>query len=244
MKKWFEYQLENVTDRSRWAESYTPVTNLHAHLADDFDNVKRWFLRALAAADPAIDRGQRVMAYESYISMIENCYTDDTVRKNVRTWFTDPEFALLCNQPSYDFVELNKHMPDFSSRLCQAMQVHYSDSRVFLQVQQPGYISPLHIDARRHLAGTEQKTEDGRGFANRQNADYDRWFIFLEDWIMGQVLQMGTEFIKWRAGDVYYWNVRDVPHALTNIGYEPRYLILLKARKIRCKDRNLPTVDQ
>ena len=233
MKKFFEYQLANCSDRARWIESYRPVANMAQEFDQDFKAIKAFYQLCLEGKVSGFVQGKLLMAYDEYITMIEKTYADPVIQQNIRHWARDPEFTFLVDHPSHDFVALKNHMPDTCQRLCQRMQIDYNTSWIGLQVQQSGYISALHIDARRHLNGGERTGEAaGHRFENQENADYHRWIVFLDDWKMGQVLQFGTEFLKWLAGDAFYWNVRDVPHALANIGYEPRFLLLIKGNKI------------
>ena len=60
---------------------------------------------------------------------------------------------------------------------------------------------------------------------NEDPSQIARFFIFLQDWKPGQFIQMGTTFLKWRKGDLMWFDWPHIPHASANAGWEPRCLI-------------------
>ena len=78
-------------------------------------------------------------------------------------------------------------------------------------IQFPGELLNLHIDKQYEM--------------NEDASKVARFFIFLEDWKPGHFMHMGTTFVKWRRGDLLWFDWKNMPHASANAGWEPRCLI-------------------
>ena len=86
-----------------------------------------------------------------------------------------------------------------------------------INVQYPGQMAPLHIDACKKL--------------NKNPEDFDRVLIFLTDWSIGQVFGCGEESITgWKSGDCYTFDSKD-QHFSANTGMETKYTIVLSGLK-------------
>ena len=85
------------------------------------------------------------------------------------------------------------------------------DSKGAFHIQYPGELLNLHIDKQYEMNDDPSKVA--------------RFFIFLEDWKPGQFMQMGTSMVKWRKGDLMWFDWPNMPHASANAGWEPRCLI-------------------
>ena len=85
------------------------------------------------------------------------------------------------------------------------------DSKQAFHIQYPGELLNLHIDKQYEM--------------NDDPGKVARFFIFLEDWKPGHFLQMGTSMVKWRKGDLLWFDWPNMPHASANAGWEPRCLI-------------------
>lgn len=81
------------------------------------------------------------------------------------------------------------------------------DTKGAFHIQYPGEMLNLHIDKHAELGDPEKVV---------------RFIIFLEDWKPGQVFMMGNEFLRWRKGDIYWFDWLNIPHATANCGWEPR----------------------
>ena len=211
MKKWYEYQLSQISEHNCWQNhEYAPIKNIFNEMKNDFDFLKKEYHALCKENDPKLGRGGPLVGSNNYIDYIKKHYDDPIVKENANAWCTDPQFKNLLTLPSIDQLDITIHYPDIAKRLCTLLDRDFDYCRANLQVQPPGYVSPLHIDA-----------------MIKRPQDRGRLFVLLDDWAMGQVFQMGDKFIKWRAGDVFTWELRDVPHALANIGYYHRFAILL-----------------
>ena len=79
--------------------------------------------------------------------------------------------------------------------------------------QDPGQILPWHQD--RFFFLKNQYPEDSRPIW--------RFLMFMEDWKMGHVLQVGDSFLHhWHQGDVYVWQP-GMHHVSANIGLETKW---------------------
>jgi hypothetical protein len=85
------------------------------------------------------------------------------------------------------------------------------NSKQAFHIQYPGELLNLHIDKQYEMNDDPQQVA--------------RFFIFLEDWKPGQFMHMGTSFVKWRKGDLLWFDWPNMPHASANAGWEPRCLI-------------------
>ena len=75
--------------------------------------------------------------------------------------------------------------------------------------QHPGQIFPLHFDRPK--------------YENNKIKNERRAIIFLTEWKDGQVVQLGSEFIKWTPFiEMYAWDHVNVKHGSANFGYEDR----------------------
>ena len=90
-------------------------------------------------------------------------------------------------------------------------QLALEDSKQAFHIQFPGELLNLHIDKQYEM--------------NEDPSKVARFFIFLEDWKPGHFLQMGTSMVKWRKGDLLWFDWPNMPHASANAGWEPRCLI-------------------
>jgi hypothetical protein len=230
MRKWFEYQLEKIVDNKDWSISYKPITNFGNEFDIDFEQIKEFYYAWRSQQSfhtPKVAISNRLVGAENYAKYISDFYDDEYIASHIQEWCRDKNYLTLIDQPSVDRVDLLKHFPNISEKLCKRLNVTYDYCQITCQVQPPGYISPLHIDSRKTIYPKE-----GEKFDPRQTPDHSRWIIFMEDWQPGQAFEMGFKYIKWKKGDVFFWDTKDVPHALANMGYWDRFLILIYARSL------------
>ena len=90
-------------------------------------------------------------------------------------------------------------------------QLGLENTKQAFHIQYPGEMLNLHIDKQYEMNDNPKKVA--------------RFFIFLEDWKPGHFMHMGTSFVKWRKGDVLWFDWPNMPHASANAGWEPRCLI-------------------
>jgi hypothetical protein len=226
MRQWYEYQMQHIVKDDFLFDEFLPITNILNQSKHMFDFLKKEYIECKNSNDKKLIQGRSLVGHNGYAQYLKNYYNDSYIEKNIESWCADPDYQQLMTLPSIDVIDIKEHYSDIGQHFCQLLNREYNNSKVRLQVQPPGYVSPLHIDTQKSL----NPEKIGR-FNLDDTMDYDRFLIFFDDWQTGQVVQMNTQFIQWKAGDVYSWALRDVPHALANIGYYNRYCILLFAEE-------------
>tara|TARA_R110001599_G_scaffold5047_1_gene25451 strand:- start:39 stop:689 length:651 start_codon:yes stop_codon:yes gene_type:complete len=118
----------------------------------------------------------------------------------------------LDNAWDYNLVDSNQH-----SQLYETAKVFgLEDLFVEFHVQRPGQMHPLHMDL--VALGGSQEVDRSKKVI--------RLFVMLEDWKAGQVLMFGADnMVKWKRGDVIYFDWYNVPHGTCNFGHHDRPLL-------------------
>ena len=93
--------------------------------------------------------------------------------------------------------------------------------RFLIHVQKPGQMHVWHVDP---VYGNGLWDEDGEEWKQKNLV---RFFIMLDDWRPGQFMQFGSEFLRWKRGDVIFFRWQDVPHGTANTGHYNRPLLQL-----------------
>jgi len=84
-----------------------------------------------------------------------------------------------------------------------------------VHVQMPGQTWTAHVDK---LAKWSEDQPD----------NIFRFMIFLHDYEFGHFVQYGNEILtKYRAGDLYTWDHKNVPHCTGNAGVTPRSTMVI-----------------
>lgn len=227
MKKWFEYQLEHqVIDRD-WDHSYRPYTNISAVTDPYIQELKDLYNNLRGNKDPVLHDDHNLVGSIEYADYVAETYDDPVIKANIHDWCRDPEYLSLIDHHSLFKIYIREIKPDLCRDIFSSLGLQEQDGRIALHIQPPGSISPLHIDSIKSLNRDRQCL-----YKVNQDPDYIRYMVFLEDWQWGQVWQFGTEFVKWKSGDVFYWRLNDVPHATANAGYHTRFSFLVKGRPI------------
>ena len=105
-------------------------------------------------------------------------------------------------------------LPDSLIRLGESLKLKHPDIRVHQQM--PGQVAPIHVDTFcSHPAMDQDPTLDV--------SELRRFVIQLTDWDWGHFWAFGNNtWSQWKAGDVVYFESRDVIHCTANAGKEPR----------------------
>ena len=104
-------------------------------------------------------------------------------------------------------------MPDYVIQVAELLNLH-NPGFVFYKMETLD-IMPTHVDHYNTYCKVFNKERD----------EVRRAIVFLEDWKPGHFMHMGTSFVKWRKGDVLWFDWPNMPHASANAGWEPRCLI-------------------
>lgn len=223
MKKWFDYQMINQVKNHDWDQYSTPVTNVNHLFRDEFKSIKENYRKGLYWVNFT-----RFFSDEAYYSKAGGKEID---RSDLYDMVNDPEFQYLMDHNRMHVFSLAPE-EDVAIRhkLEDLLGLERDGSKLVVHAQEPGHMISLHIDRIRY--------EDYTGIKNPldQEPIHLRYLTFFDDWQWGQFFQLGTDLLKWHAGDIYTWHPRDVPHGSCNVGYETRFLLCLTGKKIYAKD--------
>lgn len=87
--------------------------------------------------------------------------------------------------------------------------------------QLPGHQVPVHVDTFESYPGREK-------YPYLDLSQVIRVAVALSDWDLGHIWQIGnTPWIQWKAGDVIYSDMINLPHWTANCGGTPRYTMLV-----------------
>lgn len=120
-----------------------------------------------------------------------------------------------------DFVVYRQHVVDRVTPVFNSLGelLGLVDGQTNIQTQTTGMMLHLHIDS---LTGLRK----GRKDHSHNTGDSDEWgrcFVMLEDWMPGHIIQFGNTYVKpWRAGDIIWFDWRNIPHSTANTGPWPR----------------------
>ena len=214
MKKWFEYQLEHqVVDRD-WDKYARPVGNLNSVLAKTLAQIKENYYT------------------NKYDTHLKSYFTDqgyqdaaggtDVPAETLAEWINDPAYAGLVGRNGIDVFRLKGEEDRLLKMLfAKKLGLELDTLGLAVHLQQPGQMLGMHVDRVKNVDINLEKAELSA------EPKHTRYLVFFDDWQWGQVFQMGTEFLKWQAGDVFTWKSRDVPHGTANVGYEPRFMLVI-----------------
>ena len=135
---------------------------------------------------------------------------DGLIERDFREWGYRENMVQY--QRTYD-------VPDSLRRVAEQLHLKHPDIRIHRQM--PGMVAPIHADAYcSHPAIHEDPTLNV--------AELRRFIIQLTDWDWGHTWCFGNSaWLQWRAGDVVYFESRDVVHCTSNAGKEPRVSMIV-----------------
>mgnify|MGYP006076840403 CR=1 FL=1 len=135
----------------------------------------------------------------------------------VTEWLDDPVFSCY-KETVVEFSPLDRSEISIRDYLSNLLNLSINTTSIFLQDQQPGGITPLHLDGKKHMQ-----------YNLKEDEEYliERYIIFLEDQHPGQFWQINEDFIKWKKGDILTWDQSTSPHATANAGYYNRPVIMV-----------------
>ena len=118
------------------------------------------------------------------------------------------------------YYEATRVIPPTVHKMVGLLGMDIPDPRIHRQ--KPGGMIPMHIDTyKSHSARAVQ--------GEKYNIDaVERFAIALEDWKIGHLWLIGaTPWVKWRAGEIIFSRMRDVPHCTANCSIFPRHTLLV-----------------
>jgi hypothetical protein len=131
---------------------------------------------------------------------------DDSIGNDFKKW--GYKESLIQYERTWD-------VPEMFLNIAAQLKLKHPDVRIHRQV--PGQMAPIHVDTfSSHPAILEDPTLDV--------SKLRRFIIQLSDWDWGHYWSFGNNtWTQWRAGDVAYFESRDVPHSTANAGKSIRY---------------------
>ncbi len=229
MKRWFEHQLRNQRNPNYVLGSATqPVANVYQSMQSVFEHIRS------ICHSPQVS-SQTVAAFDRSIGYPELLAKNgaDVDLDTLQSWIYDDSFADLLTRPSHELVTFNnvRDIALILQTFCQAMKFEYRMTQVCsygvkMHVQHPGQMFPLHIDRPWH----NDFHVDVHSL--RQVPSHQRYLVFMEDQQPGQLFQMDLDHLQWRAGDVFTWDAASTMHGSANMGYWPRYMLLITLKNL------------
>lgn len=226
MKKYYEYLLKNqVTDRN-WDLAAYPIKNINSALSGLFSKIEHDVLSG------------KVKAF------MENVYTDpDYIRRTVAT--TDNEISedqylewaaelpYLLEHHGHKYVrKFGSNEAELKATIARELGLIPESVAIRLQIEEPGHYFMLHLDRHKYK---EWNVESGKSYNYDTLEEFHKhsiFIVFMKDWSHGQAVQMGDNFLKWRAGDVFTWDYRNIPHGTSNFGYDTNYIFVITGNKL------------
>ncbi len=135
---------------------------------------------------------------------------DGLIERDFREWGYKEDMVQY--QRSYN-------VPPSLMRVAEQLHLLHPDVRIHRQI--PGQVAPIHADAYcSHPAIHADPTLNV--------AELRRFIIQLSDWDWGHIWCFGNNaWLQWRAGDVVYFESRDIIHCTANAGKEPRISMIV-----------------
>jgi len=102
------------------------------------------------------------------------------------------------------------------------------DIKIHLQDQVPGQMTVIHMDTAR--SENEYLDNNGQPLSEKQRRErLVTCFIMLDDWYPGQVMLMGSHhWVRWKKGDIMYFNWQHLPHGTANFGHNLRPMLFVR----------------
>lgn len=141
------------------------------------------------------------------------------------------EEAKFVSSHSFERYPLPQEVVD---RFGKAFGLKYPQAR--MQGQEPGVMATMHLDDLDigYMNPYEPSlprlpfTDEEREAFKRDPHQAVRFLIMLEDARIGQGIMFEDQAVtNWKAGDTFYWDWVNTPHATFNTSFWPRFLIRL-----------------
>ncbi len=226
MKKWVDYQHKHQIKDWDWNYAQNPVANLSKKLSPHFDHVIQSYKNETL---PAFF--ENVFIRPDYIARTAATTGGDVSEEQFKAWLA--EYFDLVGGHGHKYI---RNFGDSESAIysivSEALGLDPASTRIRVQVEEPGHYFMMHIDRHKYQ---EWEVDDPKKYVYDKNVDFHKhsiYIIFFEDWAQGQAFQMGDNFLKWKSGDVFNWNYRNIPHGSSNFGYETNFVMVITGNKI------------
>lgn len=225
MKKWVDYQLKNQVKEWDWDYAQHPTANLADKLAPHFAYIEQGFKDETL---PAFF--ENVFTNKDYINRTSATTDGEVSEEQFRAWLTEYMDLVSGHGHKYirSFGDSNQAVYDIVN---EAFDLDPANTKIRVQVEEPGHYFMMHIDRHKYQ---EWEVDDPKKYVYDKNTDFHKhsiFIIFFKDWAQGQAFQMGNNFLKWKSGDVFNWNYRNIPHGTSNFGYENNFVMVITGNK-------------
>jgi hypothetical protein len=211
VKYWYDYQIKNQVVNFDWHAATKPIANIKHDLESLITELKLRYSRG------ELDKEDGNFFSKEYVDTIE-CPGLDS--EEIKKLFFDSEYKDVVDNSNIDRpiipADIRREIEELSYK---KFNLRPGTVSMGIQLQHPGQFVLLHIDRPKFQDYKIPLTD------LQQDPVSTKILIFCDDWQYGQAFQMGKEFIKWKAGDVYTWNQRDVPHGSANFGFDSRWIL-------------------
>lgn len=227
MKKWVEYQLKHQVKDFDWDYAQYPCANLADKLAPHSEYIINGF-----NDESLISFYENVFIRSDYIARTAATTDGEVSETQFRAWLT--EYMDLVNGHGHKYIrEFGASNQAVYDIVNESLELDPASTRIRVQVEEPGHYFMMHLDRHKYQ---EWEVDDPKKYVYDKNDDFHKhsiFIIFLKDWAQGQVFQMGNNFLKWQAGDVFHWNYRNIPHGTCNFGYDTNFVMVITGNKIK-----------
>ncbi|GAB4018598.1 MAG: hypothetical protein Fur0010_19870 [Bdellovibrio sp.] len=135
---------------------------------------------------------------------------DGLIEKDFRDWGYKEDMCQY--QRTYN-------VPEIFVKMAEQLHLYKPDIRIHRQM--PGMVAPIHADA--YCSHPDIDCDPSKHVGEMR-----RFIIQLTDWDWGHFWNFGnTPWVQWKAGDVVYFESRDVVHCTANAGKEPRVTMIV-----------------
>lgn len=224
MKKYFDWLFENQCKSQDWEDFNQPIANVLDDMSWFFDHVRDGHR---AGSIPS--NFENTFYRQDWMDKTAAGSNSGFTSQELHDWIHDPRYKHLMDHAGID--KINQFSDDVAERvrsiMAQRLDLVQEDIEFYCHNEGPGMIFPLHFD--RHRWGRFTVTESNQAY----DPNYNLYLIFFDDWKPGQCFQMGDQFIRWKAGDVYSWNHVNTPHGSCNFGFEDRYTLLVNGKSLK-----------
>jgi len=226
MKKWVEYQLKNQVKDWEWDYAQYPVANLADKLAPHIEYIERGFQDGTLTS-----LFENVFVYPEYIKRTAATTGGEVTEEQFRAWLT--EYMDLVSHHGHKYMKsFGDSEQELYNIINEELGLDPASTKIRLQIEEPGHYFMMHLDRHKYQ---EWSVAEDKDYVYDKMEDFHKhsiYVIFLKDWARGQAFQMGNNFLKWQAGDVFNWNYRNVPHGTSNFGYETNFVLVITGNKI------------
>ena len=218
MKKWVEYQLKTQVRNFDWENRFWHRGNLFSELGDVFSRIVKGFEDKTV---PSVY--ENVFLREDHIKRTAASTGTDVSENEYRSWLNEYH-QLMAGHGHHYINDFGKDSELLKNTFAKKFNLKPETVRMRVQVEEPGKYFVVHID--RHRYRVWDNEPEVRYDKVKAQHSHNIYVTFLQDQQLGQMFQLGTKTIEWKAGDTFAWEHQSVPHCTANAGYWTNYILV------------------